>query len=247
MRRSLWLGLPLLAGLVWTLAVVADPHGISGDRLILIVVGLLATASVAVAGMVINGGIWAHRLAIASLTIGLSMAVIRGVDGWWIAATAVSTVALAATLSPTVTNQIRQLPSAAGPPPSAVATPLLLLGAPAVLGIAAVQASGPALLLVGLSAPLTAFWFSRVLPGGLVMARIGWPLVALALAPLLGLAGGIASALAGIGVAVVAWRPEVWTSFHPPQEAGTTFPIPPEMTPREILDAAQIDDTGRPL
>lgn len=246
-RRSLWLGLPLLAGLAWTLALAIHPRDVSADRLILIVVGLLGSSSVAVVGMVVNGGTWAHRLALFSYGISLAIALLRDVDAWWIVALAVTAIGLAATVSPVVTSQIRGLPNAVGPPPEAVLTATALLLAPALIGIAAVDASPPALLFAGLSAPLTSFWFSRVLPGGLLMARVGWPLIAVVLAPLLGLLGGITSALAGLTVSILAWRPAVKNSFHPPQETGTSFPIPPEMTPTEILDAAQIDDTGRPL
>jgi hypothetical protein len=45
---------------------------------------------------------------------------------------------------------------------------------------------------------------------------------------------------------VTAWGSSVKASYHPPREVGTTFPVPPELAPAEVLDAAEIDDTGKP-
>jgi hypothetical protein len=70
--------------------------------------------------------------------------------------------------------------------------------------------------------------------------------MAVASTPWLGpVAGVVASALA-VAVAALTWHPSVKASYHPPREVGTTFPIPPELAPREVLDAAEVDDSGRP-
>jgi hypothetical protein len=101
-------------------------------------------------------------------------------------------------------------------------------------------------MLVGLSAPGASFLYSRVLPGGLVAIRLGWPLLALVMAPLLGLYAGAFVATIAVIVDIAAWDRSVKASYHPPQEVGTTYPIPPELAPGEILDAADIDEKGRP-
>jgi hypothetical protein len=103
------------------------------------------------------------------------------------------------------------------------------------------------MIVVGLSALVSAFLYARVIPGGLLAIRILWPGLAIGLAPLFGFPGGLVSALFGITVAGLAWHPSVKTAFHPLSETGTTYAIPPELTPEEVLDAAQIDDHGRPL
>jgi hypothetical protein len=72
-------------------------------------------------------------------------------------------------------------------------------------------------------------------------------MLALGLAPFLGLLPGVAAVLVAVIVAAFSWRPEVKASYHPPREVGSTFPIPPEMTPPDVLDAAHVDDKGRPL
>ena len=73
-----------------------------------------------------------------------------------------------------------------------------------------------------------------------------WPILAVALSPWLGWAAGTVSVALGVTVAVLSWHRSVQASYHPPLEVGTTFPIPPELAPHEVLDAAEIDDTGRP-
>lgn len=246
MKSSVLKALTLLAALVWTAALVVDPGPLEPVPSVLVGFGLLATATVAVVGMVVVGGRWAHRLALASLAITVILGVIRAVDILWVAGVVSTAVAFAALCSPPILSTIRKLPSASGPPPRAVLPPLILLLAPALLGFGGNEAEPIPLLVVGLSAPLAAFLYSRVLPGGLLAIRILWPLLAVALSPLLGWwAGSLAVVVAGT-VAIIAWDTSVKASYHPPREVGSTFPIPPELTPPEIRDAAGIDEKGRP-
>jgi hypothetical protein len=230
---------------MWTIALVVDRGPFQGAPTVLIGVGMLATATVGTVGMIVVGGRWAHRLALASLAMTLVVAFVRDIDVMWVAGTVATAVALVALLSPAVTAGIRKLPSASGPPPPAITPPLLLLLAPALLGLVGNEAIPWALLVVGLSAPNAAFLYSRVLPGGLIGIRLVWPLMTLALTPLLGwVTGSVATAIA-VAVAITAWSRAVKASYHPPREVGTTYRIPPELAPREILDAAQIDEKGR--
>lgn len=236
---------PLVAALAWTVALIAngEPFGVAGS--LLVGVGLLSLATVSVVGMAITGGRWAYRLGLVSVGTGLLIAVVRPVDGFWIVGLGASALASGALFMPQVTSRMRKLPAAAGPPQTAVILALVLLGVPFALGVLAGSSEPWAILTVGLSAPVFAFGFSRVIVGGLVGVRVVWPVLAVALSPLLSLSAAVASALSALIVAAIAWRPEVKAAFHPPTEAGTTYPIPPELVPGEILDAANIDDKGR--
>ena len=245
MRSTSLAATTLLSALAWTLALVLDGTPWTTAPVLLIGVGLLASATVATIGMVVVGGRWAHRLGLSAVAMGAVVAIGRPIDPMWIAATIASAAALLALLSPALTTTIRTLPSASGPPPRAIAPALILLVTPAVLGFVGNEATPWALLVVGLTAPSAAFLYSRVIPGGLLVIRVLWPALALALTPLLGwVAGGVAAAIAVV-VAVTAWGQAVKASYHPPREVGTTFPIPPELAPPEVLDAAQIDEKGR--
>ncbi|MGD2103324.1 MAG: hypothetical protein PVG83_13925 [Acidimicrobiia bacterium] len=245
MRASLSASTPLVAAIVWTVALMVDSSPYDTAAATLIAAGLLTTSSVATVGMIVTGGRWARLLALGAVLATTVVAVLRPVDVLWMLGIGATAISLFALFSPGLTRTIRRLPSASGPPPRAIAGPLLALYAPVLLGLAGSEADEWALLVVGLSAPVAAFMYTRVLPGGLMAVRIIWPAAALALAPLLGpLCGSVTAALA-VGVAVASWHPLAKASYHPPQEKGTALPIPPELAPSDVLDAAEIDDRGR--
>lgn len=237
--------LPLVAAIAWTAALIASNEPLGSAGSLLAGIGILSLSTVSVVGMTITGGRWAHRLGMLSVTAGLVIAAIRPVDLAWSLALAASTLAGVSLFMPRVTGSIRQLPAATGPPQTAVVVPLVLLSVPFVLGVLAGSSQPWALLTVGLSAPVFAFGFARVIPGGLIGIRVVWPLLSLGLAPFLGLPAAGVAVLTALGVAALAWRDEVKAAFHPPREPGSTYPIPPELVPGEILDAADIDDRGR--
>jgi len=235
-----------VATLAWIVALMVDPTPLEPVPALLTGLGLLGMSTVATVGMIVVHGRWAHRLGLATMAATLVLAIIRPIDFMWFVGLALSTAAIVALLSPKVTGGIRKLPSASGPPPRAVGAPLLLLMAPVLLGLVGNGAQPWALLVVGLSAPSVALLYSRVVPGGLLAIRLFWPILAMGLSPWLGWWAGSMSVALAVAVAVISWHESVRASYHPPQEAGTTFPIPPELAPTEVLDAAQIDESGRP-
>jgi len=224
---------------------MADSSPYDTAPAVLTAVGLMIMTTVSTIGMIVTGGRWARLLSLTALGAMATLAIVRPIDVLWVIAVAVTTLSLLALFSPGLTETIRRLPSASGPPPRAVAGPLLALSAPVVLGLAGAEATSWALLTVGLSAPVAAFMYSRVLPGGLLAMRIIWPVLAVALAPMLGLLCGGVTVLVAVGVSTLSWHPQAKASYHPPQEVGSTFPIPPELAPSEVLDAAEIDEKGR--
>jgi hypothetical protein len=129
-------------------------------------------------------------------------------------------------------------------PVDAVLLPLVLIAAPVALGLTASGAAW-AVLTVGLSALVAAFMYSRVVFGGLVAVRYAWPLVAVAACFSMDLPALLVTVALAAAVLYLAWHPSAKVAFHPPVEAGSTFPIPPELAPRDILDAAGLDDRGR--
>jgi hypothetical protein len=237
---------PLIASVLWVAALLAEPGALAAGSVLLIGVTLLALSSVAVVGMVLSGGRWARLTAFEVVACCATVAVIRPIDLMWVVALAATAVALAALFSGSVVSSIRRLPAAAGPPERAVVVPLALLSFPFVVGLAAWEDPTPATLVVGLTAPVAALWFARVLPGGLLGVRAVWPTMAVGLALIQDPAPAVASALTGALIAALAWGRSVKVAFHPPRETGTSFPIPPELAPREVLDAARLDEKGRP-
>lgn len=237
--------LPLVAALTWTVALIIDNEPLGADGSLLAGVGMIALAGVSVVGMTITGARWAHRLGFVSVGTGLLVAAIRSVDAVWIVGLIASVTAGSALLMPQVTSKMRKLPAATGPPRAAVVLPLVLLAVPFVLGLVAEGSGTWPVLVPGLTAPVFAYAYARVVPGGLTGVRVGWPLLVIATAPFLEVAAASVSLSVAVAVLAIAWRGDVKAAFHPPAEKGSTYPIPPELAPDEILDAANIDDRGR--
>lgn len=246
MRTAFGAATTQLAALGWTLALLIDATPLEAAPAFLVGLGILSMSTVAMVGMIAVGGRWAHRLGLIALGFMVALAIVRPIDLVWLIDVGLTAIAFLALLSPFVTRTIRRLPSASGPPPRAITPPLILLATPAILGFLGNGSEPWALLIVGLGAPNVAWLYSHVIPGGLVAMRLIWPVVAIVLSPWMSLWAGIASVTIAVAVIALSWHKSVKASYHPPREVGTAYPIPPELAPKEVLDAAEIDDRGRP-
>jgi hypothetical protein len=235
-----------LAALAWAAALVIDPGPFAPTSVLLMMIGILGMATVGMVGLTVTGGKWAHRTSLASLVAMFIVAVARPVDALWVVALTATTVAAIALLVPKLTGAIRRLPAAAGPPPRAVLIPMLLIGFPFALGLAAWDEPSTGTAIVGLTAPIAALWFARVFPGGLLAVRVVWPALAIGLGFTQWLAPAVVSVCGGAVIAILAWHRTVSVAVHPPRERGTAYPIPPELAPREVLDSADLDERGQP-
>jgi hypothetical protein len=237
---------PLVAALAWAAALAVDPGPFAPESVLLMMVGVLALATVGMVGLTVTGGRWAHRTSLGALAALFAIAVARPIDVLWVFSLVATVVGAVALFLPPLTSALRRLPPAAGPPVRAVLVPLVLIGFPFPLGLAAWDRPSATTLVTGLTAPLAALWFARVFPGGLIGVRIAWPAVAIALAFSQWLAPAIVSLCGGVSIVALAWHPTVGVAFHPPREKGTVHPIPPELAPREVLDSADLDERGHP-
>ncbi len=228
----------------WTAVMALDPAPRPAVAVIGIAVSLWTATVASIAGMLVARSRWARRTALA-LTAGHAvLAVIWPVNGWWAAAAITSVGTALAIGGPWLNGIVRSLPAASGPPYRAVLIPLLLISVPFLLGVAG---SGEVWALIAwLTALVTAFWFIRALRGALVAVRVVWPALALALAWPLGLSSGVLLGVSGVAVAVLSWHSSVTTAVRPLIRRGSIVPIPPELAPKDILDAANLDERGRP-
>ncbi len=234
---------PLVAALAWTAVILVTREPGQDHTTLLLGIGLMLSATVAMVGMIVVQARWAHRLGWLVLLATGVVAVRTETSPWWYTALAISALsAIALVLS---ASQVRRLPAATGPPERAVLVTLLLLGVPFMVGIS-VEAPVWAALSIGLSAPAVALLYSRVIIGGLLLVRLGWPLLTLVASVFVPSPAWMVPVSLAIAVAILAHDPLVKTAFHPVRETGSTFPIPPELTPKDILDAARLDDRGRP-
>lgn len=211
---------------------------------LLIGLGLITLTTIGTVGLVLVGGRWAYRLLVTMVGVTLIIALARPIDGIGIAGLLLSGLALIALLGPGSGRLVRKLPAASGPPTRAVIATLLGLSAPLVLGLIPAEPNGW-VLLFALSTPMFSFLYSRTIPGGLVLMRFGVGLLALVTAPLMPWPHATASLALAAAIAIVSWSSDVAVAFRPLLEKGTTYAIPPELTPAEILDGAGIDNRGK--
>lgn len=237
-------GLPMLATLVWVAALIVDPGDLFVSQVLLLGLGWLLLTTVGTVGLLLVGGRWAQRTLIAATMIGFYVALFRPLGTYSVIGLAVTGAALVVLLAPQLGPRVRQLPAADGPPKHAVAAMLVPLGLPALLGLVQADSNGWVLLAAVLG-PCATFLYARTIPGGLVAIRFGLPLVVLVLAVPMGMPHGVIAVLVVAVGTALAWRPDVAVAFHPVVEKGTSFAIPPELAPKEILDGAGIDETGK--
>lgn len=244
MRPPLTALAPLAAALTWTVALTLDPGPFpTTPSVLLICTGMIISATVSIVGLVLTGGRWAHRLGWLVIAVTAVLALARPIDAIWAVSVVISTLAAVALIG--LASQVRKLSSATGPPARAVLLPLTLITVPIVVGLSGTGPAWPS-SVIGFGAPIAALLYTRVIFGGLVVTRVVWPGIAVALAPFLDPVGAAVSLALAAVVAVIAWGAPVKAAYHPPRQLGSTFPIPPELTPGEVLDAARIDDSGKP-
>ena len=237
-------GLPMLATLVWLGALIVDPGDLFLSQVLLLGTGWLILTTVGTIGLLLVGGRWAHRTLFAVTLIGFYVALFRPLGTYSVVALVCTCAALVVLLAPQLGATVRQLPAADGPPGQAVAAILVPLSLPAVLGLVPADSNGWVLLGAVLG-PIAAFLYAKTMPGGLTAIRFGLPLIAVVLAVPMGVPHGVIAVVVVAVGTVLAWSPEAATAFYPVVEKGTSFAIPPELAPKEILDQAGIDETGK--
>ena len=207
--------------------------------------GLLLIAAVSIVGMVAGAARWALRLALGLAASMVLLGLVYPLTAWTVLAMALAGGAGAGLAGTSFDGMIRQRPPADGPPRRAVLLSLLLLVAPPVWALAAPDGLGTAGLVAVATAWTTAAWYMKAAPGSLLAARVACPIVLVTSAALEGLPAGAIIAVTAVGAASLAWTTDARIAVHPLAEPGTTVPIPPELAPRDVLDAAGIDDRGR--
>ena len=233
----------LVSTSAWTVVLAAGEHSLSPTARILVAASVWVATVTALTGMMISRSRWARRLALTVAASQGILALITEIAPWWWAAAALTAAAAVAVGGPWLNGYVRALPAAAGPPARAVIVPLLLVGAPFAIGISGGDDTAAA--VVAGTALATAFWFIRTLPGALLVVRLIWPLVSLVGGWLIGWPSGAVAAAIGVAVSAVAWDASVTRAVVPLVQPGSVVPIPPELAPREVLDAADVDERGK--
>lgn len=234
----------LAAAVTWGVAVVSSPEWDDSSAVVFGVV-IIVSAAVSIVGMVAGASRWAFRLGVGlSATLvaaGLTMPLTTPI----VVAMGFAALALAGLGGTAMRGMIRQRPAADGPPSNSVALGALLLLSPGVWAFAARDGLNWAALTAAVLAWAGMAVYLKATPVSLVTARIGLPLSLGALAVFSGWPTGALIALTAVGAAALAWTVGARIAVEPLARPGSTVPIPPELAPRDVLDAAGIDDRGR--
>jgi hypothetical protein len=237
---------PMVAVLIWLAAIMLDPGPYHPNSVLLTGLGWLLLSTVATVGLVLVGGRWALRTLVVVLGTTLWVGAVVPLSAWSMAGLGASAVSLILLLSPRQHRLVRKLPTAGGPPARSVIVTLAALGLPLALGLIPTDANSW-VIVMATCGPLAALLYSRTLPGGLAAIRFGLIAASLALAALMPLPHAIAAVLVSVAITATAWSSDVAVAFRPLIEKGTSYAIPPELAPKEILDRAGIDERGQAL
>lgn len=234
----------LAAAVTWGVSVVRSSEWEESSAVVFGVV-IIVSAAVSIVGMVAGVSRWAFRLAIGlSATLvaaGLTMPLTTPI----VVAMGLAGFALAGVAGTAMRGMIRQRPAADGPPPNSVSLGVLLLLSPGVWAFVARSGMNAAAVTAAVLAWAGMAVYLKATPVSLVTARVGLPLSLIALAAFSGWPTGALIALTAIGAAALAWTVGARIAVEPLARPGSTVPIPPELAPRDVLDAAGIDDRGR--
>lgn len=233
-------GLAAVLGLVMRVAAAGDE--LSEAAALLAAAGVLTTALVSFAGLTLRGSVWAAALMAVSIVAAGLLGAITPVGTPTIALWALALVALGALalVAPSLER------ASTGPPPQAVALTVGLLFLPYVLALSDPSGPSTAHWIAATVVVVAAWLYARAWWIGLWSVRIVAPLAVVGAAAFSPLIGSIVLlATAGV-VAALAWtRPVRLAVVEIAPLRSPAYPIPPELAPDEVLEAARIDRTGK--
>lgn len=210
-------------------------------------VGTWLVTLVTVAGLLQGRARWAVRL--GGVVAWLAVPGVAVVEPVALAVTgSVTSVALVAMLGlPATRRLVRPHRAADAPPDDAVVLMVLLTLMPVAVGLGLVGAgsvpSSAWVLAVG--GPLLAWWFGRVSVVALWLARLAVPLEGVLLAVGLASLSGVVPLAVASACAWFAWRPGAALAARPlVPTRGSGRPVFAELAPREVREAAGVDDRG---
>ncbi|HKX75276.1 MAG TPA: hypothetical protein VJR05_07785 [Acidimicrobiia bacterium] len=245
-RHYLAAGATMAASLIWAALLVFFPGSWSAPAALVVGCGMLLTASVAVAGILLQSSRLGYWLAVSVVTQQAVIALRQSLSPLWWVGVGVMVVAAVALADPSLGGQVRTQPHPAPLPRTAVALCLLLLAAGPLAALVAPTTPTAALTVLAFTAWLILFAYVRLLPGREWWPRLGAPVLAAA-------AFFLPSPSRWVWLTVLAaasWL--AWTrgsrlAVRPLIESGHAVPIPPELVPSEVLGAAGLDRRGRRL
>jgi len=209
--------------------------------------GLLTLATVS--GALLARGRWSRWMTLVVSGLWFATAIAPPLHGVAVATIVTSTAAASIAAGPWLGRWLRHLPATSAPPPAAVVVLLMLIATPAVIGFteggAVPQPVGWA--LAGWST-LLALGLARAFVPALWVGRLAHAPVAVIAGLTMGLPTAVALLAKAMVETLIMWRRDLHLAVSPLMpERVTAVPIPPELVDPDLLRAAGLDDSGRPL
>lgn len=238
----------IASSVLWLAWLAGGTEDLAAGPAILLGADLVLLSVVAAAGLLIAHSRWARTIgaliALAPLTF---LFFEPEPDSLFWLAVAIAVLTVAAVLSPAVRRWTKAGHPGPGPPAIAAALLIVLLLSPAVSAMASPSGATIPLWLLATAGPLAAFGYSRASVGVLWAIRIVALPLAIAAATAAPRAGAALLIGYGITVTTLSWQKKVLLAAQPLAPLPSPgYRIPPEMAPSEILEAADLDETGRP-
>lgn len=211
----------------------------------MIAAGHLMLTAIAIVGALIGAARWARWMGTGLAGLLGVPAILHPITAWWVVMVVSAGLALAGLVGTGLRSVVRQRPPAGAPPVKATALVLGLLGAPIVVGAVQPAGVGAADWAIVATSVVLAVWYTRAHDAALWGVRFGVPVLAVASAVAVSWPGAALPVAGFLVLSRLAWSTDARIAVIPLASPGRSVPIPAELTPDEILDAAGIDSRGR--
>ena len=243
-RYLLAAALTLLTSLSWAGSLTIAPHPWTPTGAGVIAAGLLVTAAVAVTLVVVQSSPVGYRTSWSLLAIEALIASLQPITGtWWTGVILIAATGAFLT-DATLGGWIRQQPPPTPIPATSLALCLTLLAGGPVTALASPSTALTWLPMLTIGVWLVLVWYVQRWPGRELAPRLATPVLAVGGLLLPGPARWIWVAVMLLS-AFLAWTAGSRLAVRPLVERGHPVPIPPELTPADVLHTAGIDDKGR--
>lgn len=246
MKRTIAVSLLLTAVTISWSALLFTAGPWASDAAAVIAAGSIALAAIGVTGMLVASSRWGRWLSVIVAFAMPALAVSLPISAWWIANLVASAMVVSSLAGTATSGVIRKLPRADGPTPRVVAFMLVLAGLPPVVAVVSPGGLGiPEWMMITVSI-VAAIAYAKATTLSIVAVRLGYTVVALVASILAGWPRGVIWIVIGSTVTALAWQRDVRLAVRPLAQRGRAVPILPEMVPPDILEAAGLDERGRP-
>lgn len=236
-----------LGGLLWAGRLLFGPSPWSAPAASLAAAGLILTASVTAAAVLLTPGRWVRNSIAAAAGAWAAIAAASPIDPLWTAAAAVGGSGAALAWSRPLDGWFHRIkPDRVPPKAAALALGLIWLpGAVGGLGLPEVTPGGWTLAALGAAG---GWAYARAIPGALWTVRLALPAAGIAALPGLGRPAAAGLLAAAGALTYLAWSADARRAVQPPAPRRVkSMPVLPEVTPPGLMESAGYDRRGRPL